>query len=159
LPHDSCHAQNARVKRRWIVIAMALLAGAAFAMSVQLGPWWTMGACEIGPYGAHDCLTPTSGLAWLGGARYERIGMATWGAGLLAMLALIVVAARLAARKVPRIAAKFALVSVATAAAVGIAFVALFPRAFGASIDRGIPLFVAGIVLGAAATLPIIRAK
>jgi peptidoglycan biosynthesis protein MviN/MurJ (putative lipid II flippase) len=88
-----------------------------------------------------------------------RTGTGVWAAGLLSMLMLLVVAGAVAARRVPRLAAKVALVSIATAAVTGALFVIQFPGVQGAEMDRGIALFGAAIALGAAACIAVLRAK
>ncbi len=151
------------MRNRWLTILLALLSAAAFAMSVEGGRWWTIGDAEIGPFGAHRCFDGTcvpAGLAWLGtGERWIRIGMATWAAGLLSALVLIVLSARAAARVVPRLAAKTALVSIATASVCGTVFFAQFPKQFPAEAARGTLEFVLAIVLGVFASISVLRAR
>jgi hypothetical protein len=81
-----------------------------------------------------------------------------WAAGMLSMLVLLVVAGAVAAGRVPRLAAKMALVSIATAAVTGALFIIQFPGVQGAEMDRGIPLLGAAIVLGASICVGILRA-
>jgi hypothetical protein len=82
-------------------------------------------------------------------------------AGLHSGFVPLVLAARLAAQAVPRLAAKTALVSIVTAAATGTAFFVMFPghKYPAASIDRGVWAFAAAIVLGLAAAISVLRAK
>jgi hypothetical protein len=157
-------SQNARaVKARWIIVGIAVVAAAAFAVSVQAGRWWSVAGFEIGPFGSYRCFggeCRSAGLGWIGGTeRWMRTGTGVWAAGLLSMLVLLGVAAAVAARRVPRLVAKMALVSIATAAVTGTLFVIQFPGVQGAEMDRGIPLFVAAIVLGAAACIAVLRAR
>lgn len=151
------------MRARWGIIAIALVAATAFAFSVQGGRWWSVGEVEIGPFGSRQCFGGACkpvGLALLGGTeRWARTGMGVWAGGLSSMLALIIVAAGLAARRVPRLAAKSALVAIATAAAAAIAFAAQLPGAKAAAIDRGLWAFVAAVVLGGAAAVAVLRAR
>ena len=160
-------AQNAPIPRmvtmkyRWLLVAGALVAATAFALSVQGGRWWSIGDVGIGPLGARSPFGGAGGLSWAGAtARWERFGAATFAAGLIAMFALIVVAAGLAARRVPRLAARTALVAIATAVAVGAGFVALRPEnGLPFALGHGVPLFAGGAVLGAAIALRIARTR
>lgn len=155
------------MRGRWLVVGIAVIAAGAFALSVQAGRWWSVAGFdagfEIGPSGSYRCFggdCRSVGLGWLGGTeRWMRTGTGVWTAGLLSMLVLLVVAAAVAARRVPRLAAKTALVSIGTAAVTGALFVAQFPGVSGAEVDRGLPLFGAAIVLGAAACVAVLRAR
>lgn len=149
------------MKSRWIIVAIALVAASAFAVSVWAGRWWSVGAVEIGPFGSRQCFggdcRPT-GLSWVGGTeRWARMGMATWAGGLISMLVLMFVAGAVAARRVPRLAARTALVAIATAVATAVAFVAQYPGVQGASADRGLYLFGGAVVLGAVAAIAVLR--
>lgn len=145
----------ALVKARWIIVGIAVVAAAAFTLSVQGGRWWSVSGFEIGPFGTYRCFggeCKSAGLGWTGGSeRWMRTGTGVWAAGLISMLTLLVVAGAVAAGRVPRLAAKAALVSIATAAVTGALFVVQFPGVQGASVDRGLILFAAAIALGAAA--------
>lgn len=163
-------SQNAPplVRTRWFIVALAVAAAAAFTISVQGGRWWTVSdvevAVEIGPLGSYrcfhgECEAIRSG--WVGGTeRWMRTGTGVWAAGLLSMLVLLGVAGALAARRVPRLAAKVALVSISTAAVTGALFVIQFPGVPDAEVgvDRGLLLFAAAIALGAAACIAVLRA-
>lgn len=158
--------QNARaVRGRWLIVGIAVLAAAAFAISVQAGRWWSVdaGGVEIGPFGGQSCFggdCRSAGLGWTGGSeRWMRTGVGAGAAGLISMLTLLIVAAGVAARRVPRLAAKVALVSVATATVTGALFVAQFPGVQGAVVGRGLSLFGAAIVLGATACVAVLRAR
>lgn len=150
------------MKSRWLTVALAVIAAAAFALSVQAGRWWSVGGFEIGPFGSYRCFDgecKTTGLGWIGGSeRWMRTGTGVWTAGFLSMFLLIVVAGAVAARRVPRLAAKTALVSIATAAVTGALFVAQFPGVQGASADRGLWLFGVALALGVAACVAVLRA-
>lgn len=152
-----------RVKSRWAIVVLALLAASAFAVSVQAGRWWSMdaGGVEIGPFGSRNCFggacRPTS-LTWVGGSeRWARMGVAAWAAGLLCMLVLLGIAAAVAAKRNPRLLAQMGLVSIATAVAAGIGFIALFPGMEGAGFDRGVWLYVGAVVLGTVAAVGVLR--
>lgn len=158
-------AECARVPTRWPTILLALLATTAFAWSVQGGRWWVIDIAELGPFGARVCNDSgcTSGelASFGGGPQWMRFGMATWGAGLIAGFVLLVMAARVAARNVPRLAARTVVVSLATAAIVGGLFVAKFPddRLPPADLARGALLYAIAIVLGALAAVSVLRTK
>jgi len=147
-----------------VTVALALLAGIAFAISVQGGQWWVIDESTVGPFGGRRCFDGTcdpAGLAWIGaGDRWMRIGIATWTAGMIALFVLVVLAAAVAAKRVPRLAAKTALVAIATAMVVGGLFFAQFPSdRFPSSIGRGVWVFVIAIVLGSAAAISVLRVK
>jgi hypothetical protein len=147
------------LKPRWPVVALALVAASAFALSVQAGRWWVIGDVEIGPFGS---LSPFGGpgtLSWAGAdARWERFGVATGAGGLIAMLVLVVVAGAVAAHRVPHLAAKTALVAIATATAAGLGFFATRPdNGLPFELGRGVVLFAAAIVIGAIAALRVLR--
>ncbi len=143
----------------------ALLSAIAFAMSVQGGRWWAMEGVEVGPFGTRRCFSgscSSTGLSWLGGSeRWMRTGIATWAAGLLAVAVLVVIAGAIAAKRAPRLAAKLAVMTIATAAIAGGLFVAQFPSAYApaAELARGVWLFIAAIVLGAVAAISVLRTK
>jgi len=148
-----------------LVIAIALGACIAFAMSVQGGGWWMIGDTEVGPFGSQRCFdggcTP-AGLNWVGaGERWARIGMGTWAGGLIAAFVLVVMSAALAAKRIPRLAAKTVLVSVITAMLAGGWFALQFPRGDypAAELGTGALLFVAAIVLGATSAILVLRGK
>jgi hypothetical protein len=151
------------VRGRWFIVALALLAGIAFAMSVWGGQWWSIAETEIGPFRAKRCFDnhcEPAGLSWLGaGERWMRIGMATWAAGLISTFVLVVMSAGLAARRVPKLVAKTVLVSTATAAIVGAWFFSGFPRDEfpAAEADRGALLFLAAVVLAATSAILVLR--
>lgn len=151
------------MQRRWIIVVLALAAATAFAISVQTGRWWSVGDVEIGPFGSKHCFDgdcrPAS-LSWVGGtSRWARTGMGTWAGGILSALVLAVMAAAVASRRVPKLAAKTALVSIATTLVAGALFIAQYPGVQGAGVDRGIPIFAAAIVLGAIVALLVLRAS
>jgi len=147
-------------RSRWTITALALASAISFALSVQVGRWWSIDDCSIGPFGSRNCIAGmSSGLAWIGGSQsWMRTGVATWAGGLIAMLALLAVAASTAAGKLSRLAARTSLVAMVSASAAAVAFVAGFPGLAGAELDRGVALFVAGDVLGAIAAILVLRA-
>jgi hypothetical protein len=153
----------ATVKSRWIVVGVLLISAIAFAMSVWGGRWWSIGDVSIGPYGSTHCFggeCKHAGLGWIGGTdRWMRTGVATWAGGVLTMLALLGVAGAVAARRVPRLAAKMTLVAIATTLVAGSLFIAQYPGIAGATSDRGLWLFVVGVIAGIAATIPVLRAR
>ena len=149
------------MKHRWFVVALALAAASAFALSVQAGRWWSIGDVEIGPFGSRSPFGGPGELSWAGGtARWERFGVATWAGGLIAMFVLVVVAGAVAANRIPRLAAKTALVAITTAGLAGIAFIATRPdNGLPFAIDRGVALFAAAVVAGAVVGIGVLRAS
>ena len=149
------------MKHRWLVVALALASASAFALSVQAGRWWSIGDVEIGPYGSRSPFGGPGDLSWAGGsARWERFGVATWAGGLVAMFVLVVVAGAVAANRIPRLAAKTALVAIVTAGLVAIAFVATRPdNGLPFTLDRGVVLFAVAVVAGAAVGIGVLRAS
>jgi hypothetical protein len=156
---------RAVVRSRWFIVALALIAGIAFSMSVWGGQWWSIAETEVGPFGAKRCFDKhcePAGLNWLGvGERWMRIGMATWAAGLISTFMLVVMSAAVAARRVPRLVAKTVLVSVATAAITGGWFFAQFPRdEFPvAQADRGAWLFLAAVIVAVTSAVLVLRTR
>lgn len=150
-----------RVRHRWPLIGVALVAASGFALSVQGGRWWSIGDVSVGPLGANSPFGGLGGFSWAGGsARWERFGTATFAAGLIAMFVLIVVAGALAAKRSPRLAAKTAVVAIATAALVGTAFVVARPHnGLPFELDRGALLFFGAVVTGAIAAAGVLRAR
>lgn len=151
------------MQRRWIIVVLALVAATAFAISVQTGRWWSVGDVEIGPFGSKHCFDgdcrPAS-LSWVGGTdRWARTGMGTWAGGLLSTLVLAVLAAAVAAKRIPKLAAKMALVSIATTLVAGALFIAQYPGVPGASVDRGLVAFAIAIVLGAIVCVMVLGAR
>lgn len=149
------------VQARWLVVALALASAAAFAVSVQAGAWWSVGEVQIGPFSSRQCFggeCRPAGLGWIGGTeRWLRTGVGTWAGGLLSALVLVVTAAAVAARRVPRTLAKMGLASVVTTTLAGLLFVVQYPGVTGAGADRGLWLFAAAVVLGTASTVIVLR--
>ena len=145
--------------KRWILVAESLVAAVGFALSVQGGRWWSIGDIAIGPLGARSPFGGLGGFSWAGGsARWERFGYAAFAAGLIAMFVLIAVAGALAAGRVPRLAARTAVVAIATAALVGTAFVVARPdNGLPFALDRGAWLFAGAVVVGAVAAAGVLR--
>jgi hypothetical protein len=88
-----------------------------------------------------------------------RLGMATWAGALVSTLMLVIMAAGLAAQRIPRLVAKSVLVAIATASLAATFFVAVFPGVKGATLDRGAWLFVIAVALGLAASIGVLRTK
>ena len=148
------------MKHRWFVVALALAAASAFALSVQAGRWWSIGEVELGPSGSRSPFGGPGELSWAGGsARWERFGVATWAGGLMAMFVLVVLAGAVAAKRVPRLAARTALVAIATAGLAAIAFVAARPdNGLPFAIGRGVILFAAAAGAGVISAAWVLRA-
>ncbi len=153
----------AAVKSRWITVGALLIAAFAFAVSVWGGRWWSIDDVSIGPYGSTHCFgndCKQAGLSWIGGTeRWTRVGMATWAGGVLSMLSLLGVAGGIAARRVPHLAAKMTLVAIATTLLAGVAFIVQFPGVSGAVIDRGMWMFIVGVIVGLGAILMVLRMR
>src|ERR1044071_3830450 len=99
----------AGLRHRWLLVAASLAAAVGFALSVQGGRWWSVSDVAMGPLGARRPFGGRGGVSWAGGsAQWERYGIATYAAGMIAMLVLIFVAGAVAARRVPRLAARTA---------------------------------------------------
>jgi hypothetical protein len=145
--------------KRWSLVAESLAAAFAFALAVEGGRWWSISDIAIGPLGARSPFGGLGGFSWAGGsARWERFGYATAAAGLIAMFVLIVVAGALAAGRLPRLAARTAVVAIATAALVGTAFFVARPEnGLPFAVDRGAWLFAGGVVVGAIAAAGVLR--
>jgi len=149
------------LKHRWFVVALALVSASAFALSVQAGRWWSIGDVEIGPSGSRSPFGGPGDLSWAGGsARWERFGVATWAGGLIAMFVLVVLAGAVAANRIPRLAAKTALVAIATAGLAGLAFIATRPdNELPFVMDRGVVLFAAAAFAGVVVGVGVLRAS
>lgn len=149
------------MKSRWITIAIALVAGSAFAISVQAGRWWIAGEMAIGPFGSRGCFggdCKVTGLRWIGGDElWLRSAIATGAAGLIAMFALVALAGALAARRAGVLAAKLSLAAILTAAAAGGLFLVRFPGLGGAHVDLGVALYGGAIVAGTYAAIAALR--
>ncbi|TMQ04318.1 MAG: hypothetical protein E6J90_51710 [Deltaproteobacteria bacterium] len=148
-------------KQRWFLVVAALAAASSFALSVQGGRWWSLGEFSIGPLGTHAPFGDPGRLSWaLGGARWERLGTATWAAGMIAMFVLIAVAGALAANRIPRLVARTAIVAIATGALAATAFVATRPDdGLPLELGRGVALFAIAVVVGALAAIGVLRAR
>src|SRR5262245_31920258 len=106
----------AGLRHRWLLVAASLVAAVGFALSVQGGRCGSVRDVAVGPLGSRSPFGGLGGLSWAGGsAQWQRDGIATYAAGLIAMLVLIFVAGAVAARRVPRLAARTALVAIAVA--------------------------------------------
>jgi hypothetical protein len=151
---------HVRSRSRIVALVLALAAAAAFALSMQAA-WWTAGEVSIGPFGARHCFggeCRETGLSWIGGTDlWMRAGVAARAGGYIAMFVLVIVAGALAARRVPRLMAKAAIVSILTATATGVYFAAAFPGLGGSSVGHGIILFAAAIGLGMASAVATLR--
>jgi hypothetical protein len=166
---DQRRAAEQPDRRRWPIVALALVAASLFAISVQAGVWWTAGEVEIGPFGSHACFAGdcrTAGLRWLGGSEaWLRGAIATGAAGLVAMLALVVLAGAIAASPrgaarlgtVGKHAAKASLVAIATAVIAGAWFVIGFPGVGGAHFDRGAVFYAIAVAVGIVAAIRALR--
>jgi hypothetical protein len=147
---------------RWIAILLALVAALALAFSVQGGQWWSVGDdVTVGPFGTVQCFggqCRQAGHGWLqASGLWSRSAVATGAGGLMSVFVLVLAAAMVAAGRVPRLIAKMTLVALGTAVVAATTFVVKFPSLAGAQLDRGAYLFAAGVVLGAAAAVTVLR--
>src|ERR1051325_4526698 len=105
---------RAHMKRKWLLVAFAVLAAAAMSLSVNAVSWWSAGEVGFGPFGAHRCFGGDcrgTGLAWIGaGELWMRAAVATRVAGIVAMIVLLIVGGAIAAGRIPRLFARVALV-------------------------------------------------
>ena len=147
------------MKNRWLIVVLALLAATLFAISMQMGKWWSVETVEIGPFGSKHCFggeCKPAGLGWVNGSvRWQRTGMGTWAGGMLSALILAIVAAGVAAKRVPKLAARTALVSIGTTLAAGALFILQYPGVQGARPDRGLYAFALAIVIGSFAAIKV----
>lgn len=146
-----------RTGLRWVIVILAVLAAVGFALGVQ-SAWWSIAEVGLGPFGSRHCFggdCRPGGLGWVIGADdlWLRSAVATRAAGYIAMFALLMFAGALAAKREPRLVARGTLASIVTAIAAGAYFGFSFPGLAGASIGRGLFLFVAAIALGIAAVV------
>lgn len=137
---------------------LALIAASAFALSVQGGSWWSIGDVTIGPFGAHSPFGGAGDLSWAGdNPRWERFAAATGAGGLIAMFVLVVLAGAVAAKRVPRLAARTAIAAILTAGLAAIGFIATRPTDLPFALDRGVALFALAVVAGAIAAVRVLR--
>lgn len=150
------------MRSRILPLLLALAGATAFALAVQTA-WWWAGEVAIGPFGSRGCLggeCSERGMAWLGGTDlWMRAGVSARAGGYIAMFILVIVAGALAARRIPRLMARVALVSIVTAIVSGGYFALSFPAGLGGAqrVGAGMVLFIAAIVLGTAAAVLTLR--
>jgi hypothetical protein len=146
--------------RRFLALGLALAGAFMFALAVQ-SSWWTAGEVSMGPFGSRHCFggeCRESGLGWLGGSDlWMRSGVAARAGGYIAMFFLIVLAGGHAARRIPRLMARAAIVSILTAVVTGAYFAATFPGVPGAVVSRGLVMFPLAIVIGVLAAVTTLR--
>lgn len=152
--------------RRIVTLIVALAAAACFALAVQGGRWWTVGEATIGPVGGERCFGETgcqrTDLMWTEGSdAWQRAGMATWAAGMVAMVVMVALAGALAARRGGKLAAQVAVIASMTAIVAGALFLQLRPTGqmmTGAAPGRGAILFGVAIVAALGAAIATLRA-
>jgi hypothetical protein len=119
-----------------------------------------VGEIQIGPFGSRACFEGHCRDAVVGGtARWLRMGIASGASGLLSMFVLTIVAAGVASKRIPTLAAKSTLASVLTSLTVGALFIVQRPLIPGVVIERGFYLFAVAVITGLVATLLVLRAK
>ena len=155
-------AQNPRIvttRRRFSILGLALAGASAIALAGVGMPWWTSESVSVGPTYAAICFggdCQRQSLDGMGDARWQRFGFTTWGAGLIAMICLVVLAAAVASHRTGRLAAKVALAGAFAATATAALFVLSFPgegKTMGMAIGSGIYVHFVGALLGTSAAL------
>jgi len=143
-----------------VAIVAALAGAAGLALAVEGGRWWMIGDVGVGPIGTQRCFggdCQPGGLRWAGGSDlWERAGVATYTAGLVAALVLVILAGAVAAGRTARLPAVVSVVAIATAAGAGALFVTTRPELPDGEVARGIWLFGGALIaaaVAAAATL------
>jgi hypothetical protein len=148
---------------RWLYVVVAVIAAMAFATSVWVAPWWTIGEVQIGPFGSHHCFGGAcrgAGLAWTGGTGlWMRSAIATGVAALLAMILSLAVAGGFAARRAPTLVSKMMLVTIACAIVCATYFVTHLPKDMPSVIGSGQIAFVIGLVTGLVSPLVVLRRR
>jgi hypothetical protein len=148
-------------RARWLYVTVPILAAMAFATSVWVAPWWTIGEVTVGPFGSHHCFggnCRAGGLAWTGGTDlWMRSAIATGAAALLSMILLLAVAGGIAARRTPVLVSKMSLVSIACAIACAAYFVVELPREMPLVLGSGAIAFGLGVVMGLAVPIAVLR--
>ena len=150
--------------RRIAIVGVSLIAACLLLFSVEAGRWWSIGdAVTIGPVSSTSCFTTSDdpagadpaavgdckpgGLGWVqGSALWQKAGMATYAAGLIAAFVLVVLAGGVAAGRPGRLAAGTAVVGAITMTGMGVLFIATYPGLQGSAIDRGVWFFAGGVV-------------
>ncbi len=139
---------------RWSSVVLGVAAAAALVFSTQIA-WWSFGEVEVLLTRGWRCFDGECGrvpLNWLGASEWwHRTATATFGLALLAAFLSVFVAGARAAGRVPRTIAGSLLVAVITGTACGAFTVYDFPRYAEMSTGLGSLLYVAGLVLAAAA--------
>ena len=147
-------------RTRWIAVGLGLAAACAFALAVQTA-WWSVAEVTIGPFGSRHCFggeCRETGLAWLGGTDlWMRSGIAARAGGYISMFVLVVLAGSVAAKRVPLLIARATLVSIITATACAVYFIARFPGLANASVGAGVFLFGGAVLAGVAAAVVVLR--
>ena len=124
--------------------------------------WWSVGEMAIGPFGTRACFSgecAERGLSWIIGAEslWMRSAVAARAAGYIAMFVLLALAGALAAKRIPHLVAKLTFVTLLTAGVTGGYFALAFPGVPSSSVDIGLFLFIAALVLGAVAPVIVVR--
>ena len=88
-----------------------------------------------------------------------RSAIATRAAGYIAMFALLALAGALAAKRIPHLVARMSIVALLTAAVTGGYFWFAAPPINDAHMGPGVYLLLAGVVLGFAATILVMRSN
>jgi hypothetical protein len=150
------------MRTRWIAIGLALVGAISLALS-SLQAWWIAGEAAIGPFGTHHCFggdCKSAGLSWMGGTDlWMRSAVATRAAAIIGGLLLVVLAGALAAKRVPRLVARTAIVALAAAIVTGGYFFAKFPPLGGESLGPGPFCYAGGIVVGLVAAVLVMRSR
>ena len=149
--------------RRISTVLLALGAASALAVAGVGLPWWSTPDVSIGPTYSMTCFggdCQRTSLDWIGDGTWIRLGVVTWGAGLIAAACLVALAAGVASGRAARLLSKMTLTSTACATGVAAAFVAEFPgggMTTGMHAAVGAYLHFAGVLVAAAAAMVALR--
>ena len=152
--------------RRFLLVFLGLISASLAAISVEGGHWWAIDNVSIGPISSAHCFggdCQTTSLTWVDGSlNWLRLGTATFAAGLITTVVLVILAASLAAKRAGRLAAGMSLIALLTATLAGVGFILRFPRGAdmpgaAAVMSRGILFFAISMVAGLAVSISVLR--
>ena len=148
--------------KRWIGVALALIAFGLIAGGAQTHSWWTGssdgGSVGIGMRDVYLCLGDRCSAKPMGSlgpefdsASWYRAGMASSAGALLACALLLALGGALVFGKRNALLAKTVVTACGAAAVAGIVYVVLFPGHPNASMGHSVLLYFGGTALGIAA--------
>jgi len=147
---------------RIIIVLLALGAASSLAVAVEGTRWWSRPEVSIGPASSSQCFggeCQRASLDWVPDVdgTWIRIGVATWGAGLVSAACAIGLAAALASKRGGRLLARMMIAAALAAAIVGVLFIAKFPGVPGMSLDAGALLYFGGVIVAALLAITTLR--